>query len=83
MKQVGLPVSDASGIVLQGEWTGSPLELTRAQWTAICAARLIELRPSSEPQMLRATAADMALTLHYFDPALAAELEHEGGMLDD
>lgn len=52
-------------------------------WVKACARRLCELRPTTEPAMLEAVALDMVRTLAYFDPVLAAEMEFEGGMLDD
>lgn len=60
-----------------------PQELTRAQWISACADRLIELRPTGDARMLQAIAREMFEVVGYFDPVLAAEIEHEGGMLDD
>lgn len=61
----------------------APSDLSEAQWTALCEQRLVELRPRAGRYMLHAVALDLAQSLSYFDPVMAAEMEHEGGMLDD
>ncbi len=62
---------------------GSVSSLQRAQWSAACLQRLAELRPASSLAVLQSLAAEMADSLAYFDPVIAAEMEVEGGMLDD
>lgn len=83
MKQAGTANREANATGSPEPWFGNPLELTEAQWASVCVARLIELRPAGDRQALQAVATDLARTLHYFDPTMAAEMEHEGGMLDD
>jgi len=83
MKHTGATNVDANAIGTSEAWFGNPLELSETQWASICADRLVELRPFSDPHALQAIASDMARTLRYFDPTMAAEMEHEGGMLDD
>ncbi len=83
MKHVGSGKRDATASGSAEPWFGNPLELSQGEWAAICVSRLIELRPSGDRESLQAVAADMARTLHYVDPTMAAEMEHEGGLLDD
>lgn len=83
MKQASVAdlVMPASGTSVS---TGvSTARLTSEQWTSFCAARLMALRPTSDKAAMREIARDMSLTMAYFDPEMAAEMEHEGGMLDD
>ena len=83
MKQARTPhpaeTSDAGPSLLRG----MAVDPTAEQWTARCERRLRELRPGSQPQALRAMAVEMCTSLGYFDPVMAAEMEHEGGMLHD
>ncbi|MDP9043457.1 MAG: hypothetical protein M3O01_01470 [Pseudomonadota bacterium] len=83
MKYASASHLGATAIGAPSSWSGDPSELSETQWASICVARLTQLRPFSEPQALMAMASDMARSLRYFDPAMAAEMEHEGGMLDD
>lgn len=82
--KVSVPVTaEVTSFGSSAAWVGQPNELNEQQWASLCLARLSELRPSAEPGKLRAAVADLASSLRYFDPVLAAEMEHEGGMLDD
>ena len=85
MKQVRIPFPTDAAVVGSSPVGGAglPADLDAEQWTSRCELRLRELRPGSEPQALRAAAFEMCASLRYFDPVMAAEMEHEGGMLHD
>ena len=54
-----------------------------AQWTMLCERRLAELSPGSKRDALHELAVELCAELRHFDPVMAAEMEHEGGMLHD
>ena len=49
----------------------------RERWARKCAARLRELRPDDDVAPLVALAEELCDELSFFDPVLAAEMEHE------
>ena len=49
----------------------------RHQWVQHCAARLAELRVGTSRTLLEHLADVMWFDVSHFDPAMAAELEHE------
>lgn len=51
-------------------------------WVSSCASRLAELRPADDLTFLLAVAQSLFVDLHGFDPLIAAEMEHESGVLD-
>ena len=53
------------------------LSLTRKEWVRTCAARLGELRPEHDWTLINSLAKSMWADVGAFDPAIAAELEHE------
>lgn len=51
--------------------------LQRERWLNICATRLRQLRPHDDPIRLDAMALELWFDVATFDPAIAAEMEHE------
>lgn len=58
-------------------------EFDKTRWIGACGARLAALRPGLGSENARATARQMWPEVGHFDPAMAAELEHESWPTDD
>ena len=77
--------------VSPGRPIGSGIEFTgrgragfdRIRWIGACAARLTALRPGLGSANAHEAARQMWPEVGHFDPAMAAELEHEAWPTDD
>ena len=69
--QPGTPATDHGAAL-----TTDP-SIGRAHWIVLCAQRLADLRPYLGAQSCASLAQEMWLDVGSFDPAIAAEMEHE------
>lgn len=71
-------VTESSPRVLPGR---TPFR--REKWIATCEERLRELRPDHNRDSIASVAHDLWNDVSSFDPAIAAEMEHEAWMSTD
>jgi len=71
------PTSTLDRLLDKGRRQTEAVSHDRKSWVARCARRLHELRPGADIRTLDSLADSMWLEVSSFDPALAAEMEHE------
>ena len=75
--QLAPRTASVRAVVLREKEDDDGLSLIRKEWVRTCAARLGELRPEHDWTLINSLAKSMWADVGAFDPAIAAELEHE------
>ena len=75
--QLTLRTASVRAVALSQKEDADGLSLSRNEWVRTCAARLGELRPEHDWTLINSLAKSMWADVGAFDPAIAAELEHE------
>ena len=71
------------GVAPSARAPAAAYRMQRDEWVQICATRLAQLRPDSDPAFVVSVARAMWGDVASFDPLIAAEMEHESWATDD